>query len=106
MASTRTHLFRNRIKYTIPFYHKILEESLYGRFDRTSVEEKQNLAKQIALFLNELHPLRIILKEHPESQELQDTYSVDWMQFYKKVKFLFRECNHTVGWITRTHQIN
>lgn len=82
-------------------YRMIPGESLSPHFGRTSNEEKKLLAKQIASFLNELHPLKINTIEQQESQEFLIAYRKEWMLFFKRIKsFCFKQMtNSQVAWV-------
>ena len=67
-------------------YHKVPGESLSPHFNRTSNEEKKRLAKQIAEFLSELHPLRIKAVKWRKTQEQLTAYRREWTHFYRRVK--------------------
>jgi aminoglycoside 2''-phosphotransferase len=82
-------------------YRMIPGESLSPHFDRTSNEEKQLLARQIASFLNELHPLKINTATQQESQEFQIAYRKEWMLFYKRIRsYCFKQItNSQAYWV-------
>jgi len=82
-------------------YHKIPGESLSPHFDRTSKEEKKTLAKQVAAFLSELHPLKIGTVKQQEPQELLSAYQREWSYFYKRVRnFCYkRMTNSQAVWV-------
>jgi len=67
-------------------YRKITGESLSLYFDKATDKEKNRLAKQIATFLSDLHPLRLSTLKRLERKELQNAYRREWMHFYRRVK--------------------